>query len=207
MVFLMIDEKAMFCGRQPLILASASPRRRRFLEELGLQFAVESADVNEDFLAGEHPEAFVLRLALDKARVIAKSSPASVVLAADTAVVLGEIILGKPLDPAAAVEMLMQLAGRTHLVWTGYAVVGVKAEIELARAVCTEVQFVDFDRATASAYVATGEPLDKAGSYGIQGRGGCLVAGIVGSWSNVVGLPMAELVTDLRELGVIEPTG
>jgi len=129
-----------------------------------------------------------------------------VVLAADTVVVLGSDILGKPQDSSAAVEMLMQLAGRTHLVWTGYSVVGLDAEIELAQAVCTEVRFVDFDRETAAAYVATGEPLDKAGSYGIQGRGGCLVEGIVGSWSNVVGLPMAELVADLRRLAVIEPT-
>ena len=202
----MADEKDMFCCRQPLLLASGSPRRRRFLERLGLRFAVEPADVDENPLAGENPKAFVLRLALDKARAVADNRPDSVVLAADTAVVLEEVILGKPEDPAAAVEMLMQLAGRTHVVWTGYAVVGVDAGIELARAVCTEVRFVDFDRVTATAYVATGEPLDKAGSYGIQGRGGCLVEGIVGSWSNVVGLPMAELVADMCRLGIVEPT-
>jgi len=201
----MIEEKNMFCCRQPLLLASASPRRRRFLERLGLQFTVAPADVNEAQLADEKPEAFVLRLALDKARAVATNNAGAVVLAADTAVVLGDVILGKPDDPAAAVEMLMRLAGRTHMVWTGYAVVGVEREKELARAVCTEVRFVDFDRATAAAYVATGEPLDKAGSYGIQGRGGCLVEGIVGSWSNVVGLPMAEVVADLRRLGVIVP--
>lgn len=198
--------KAMFSSRHSLVLASASPRRRRFLERLGLQFAVEPAEVNEDAFAGENPEAFVLRLALDKARTVAQRRIDSVVLAADTVVVLGSDILGKPQDSSAAVEMLMQLAGRTHLVWTGYSVVGLDAEIELAQAVCTEVRFVDFDRETAAAYVATGEPLDKAGSYGIQGRGGCLVEGIVGSWSNVVGLPMAELVADLRRLAVIEPT-
>ena len=202
----MVVEKSMFTCQHSLILASASPRRRRFLERLGLQFEVEPAEVNEDPLAGENPEAFVLRLALDKARVVAKKRMVSVVLAADTAVVLGAVILGKPRDSAAAVEMLMQLAGQTHFVWSGYAVVGVEEKIELARAVCTEVRFVDFDRATAVAYVATGEPLDKAGSYGIQGRGGCLVEGIVGSWSNVVGLPMAELVADLRSLDVIAPT-
>ncbi|MDH3359847.1 MAG: Maf family protein [Desulfobulbaceae bacterium] len=202
----MVDEKSMFVGRHSMLLASASPRRRRFLEQLGLHFDVEPAEVNEDAFVGENPQAFVLRLALDKARVIAQKRVDSVVVAADTAVVLGDAILGKPQDPAAAVDMLMQLAGRTHLVWTGYAVVGIEAKIELARAVCTEVRFVDFDRQTAAAYVATGEPLDKAGSYGIQGRGGCLVEGIVGSWSNVVGLPMAELVADLRSLGIIEPT-
>ncbi|MDH4320361.1 MAG: Maf family protein [Desulfobulbaceae bacterium] len=202
----MVEEKAMFRCRQGLLLASASPRRRRFLERLGLQFMVEAADVNEEPLAGEKPEAFVLRLALDKARTVARKRPGAAVLAADTAVVLGDRILGKPADPAAAVAMLMQLAGRTHDVWTGYAVVGVEGAGEVARAVRTEVRFVDFDRVTAAAYVATGEPLDKAGSYGIQGRGGCLVEGIVGSWSNVVGLPMAELVADLRRLGVIEPS-
>ncbi|MFC1513323.1 Maf family protein [Thermodesulfobacteriota bacterium] len=202
----MVVEKSMFCCHHALLLASASPRRRRFLERLGLQFGVEPANVDEDLLAGENPEAFVLRLALDKARAVAGKRLGSVVLAADTVVVLGDMVLGKPENPAAAVEMLMQLAGRTHSVWTGYAVVGVEAAKELTRAVCTEVRFVDFDRATAAAYVATGEPLDKAGSYGIQGRGGCLVAGIVGSWSNVVGLPMAELVADLRALGVIAPS-
>ena len=201
----MVAEKPMFRGRYPLLLASASPRRRRFLERLGLLFDVEPAEVNEDVIAGENPEAFVLRLALEKSRAVACRRVGSVVLAADTAVVLGEDILGKPRGPEAAVEMLMRLAGRTHFVWTGYAVVGMEAKIELARAVCTEVRFVDFDRETAVAYVATGEPLDKAGSYGIQGRGGCLVERIDGSWSNVVGLPMAELVVDLRRLGVVEP--
>ena len=196
----------MFRCRQVLLLASASPRRRGFLERLGLQFMVEPADVNEEPLGGEKPADFVLRLALDKARTVARKRPGTVVLAADTAVVLGDSILGKPADPAAAEAMLMRLAGRTHDVWTGYAVVGVAGEGEVARAVRTEVRFVDFDRATAAAYVATGEPLDKAGGYGIQGRGGCLVEGIIGSWSNVVGLPMAELVADLRRLGIIEPS-
>lgn len=201
----MVDGKNMFQCRQPLLLASASPRRRRFLEQLGLQFAVEAADVNEEALPGENPEAFVLRLALEKARAVAEKRSDSIVLAADTAVVLGDEILGKPATASAAVEMLMQLAGRDHVVWTGYALVGLDAGIELSRAVCTQVRFVDFDRKTASAYVATGEPLDKAGAYGIQGRGGCLVEGINGSWSNVVGLPMAELVRDLCRLGTIAP--
>lgn len=171
---------------------------------MGLAFTVEAADVVEEAVPGEEPRAFVLRLAMDKARVVAGRRSAGVVVAADTVVVLDETILGKPVDPDAAVEMLLRLAGRTHAVWTGYAVVSRQRGIELARAVCTEVRFVPFGRDTAAAYVATGEPLDKAGSYGIQGRGGCLVERIDGSYSNVVGLPVAELVADLRALEVIE---
>ena len=197
----------MFHSLAPLVLASASPRRRRFLQQLGLDFRVEAADVDERVLPGETPESFVLRLAVDKARAVAAQRPDQMVIAADTAVVLGEEILGKPDNPAAAVEMLLRLAGRSHAVWTGYAVIRQDDGIEVARAVRTDVRMVDFNRNTAAAYVATGEPLDKAGSYGIQGRGGCLVERIDGSYSNVVGLPVAELVADLERLGVIAPAG
>ncbi|MDH5299273.1 MAG: Maf family protein [Desulfobulbaceae bacterium] len=193
----------MFCCSQPLVLASASPRRRRFLEQLGLAFVVDPAEVVEEVLPGESPETFVSRLALDKAREVAARRPHAFVLAADTAVVLGEAILGKPGGAEEAIEMLLRLAGRSHAVWSGYAVVNLEQGVEVARAVRTEVCFVPFDRQTAAAYVATGEPMDKAGSYGIQGRGGCLVERINGSYSNVVGLPMAELIADLRSLGVI----
>ncbi len=188
----------------PLVLASASPRRRRFLEQLGLAFTVEAADVAENAAAGEEPDAFVRRLALEKAQAVAARHPGEVVVAADTVVVLGGEILGKPGDAEAAVAMLLRLAGRSHAVWTGYAVYCAERRIEVVRAVRTGVRFVDFDRATALAYVATGEPLDKAGSYGIQGRGGCLIQRIDGSYSNVVGLPLAELLADLAALGVVE---
>lgn len=189
-----------------LILASGSPRRQEFLRGLGLEFEVRPADVDEGPLPGEEPSRFVARLALDKARAVAAREPEAHILAADTIVVLGSELLGKPQDEAEAVAMLRRLAGRTHEVWTGFALCR-GAEPLHQQAVRTEVTFTALSDELCRAYVATGEPLDKAGAYGIQGRGGFLVERICGSYSNVVGLPLAEVVSALLAFGVVAPQG
>jgi septum formation protein len=194
----------MFTSNDKIILASGSPRRQLFLAGLGLDFAVVIADVDETGRTGETPPAFVRRLALAKAAAVAAAHPEAWVIGADTVVVLAGAILGKPADPDDALAMLTRLAGRTHEVWTGFAVMRDEA-VAIAREVRTEVTFVTAAAAVLAAYVATGEPLDKAGAYGIQGRGGVLVERIDGSHSNVVGLPMAELVEELLGLGAIVP--
>jgi septum formation protein len=194
----------MFKTNGQLILASGSPRRRRFLEGIGLDFIVAAADVPEVPLAGELPDDFVRRLAKEKALAVGVDYPGSWVIGADTAVVLDKVILGKPRDTDDALAMLTMLAGRTHEVWTGFSVCRTSSEV-VSRAVCTEVKFVKAGRDALAAYVATGEPLDKAGAYGIQGQGGVLVERIDGSYSNVVGLPLAELIEELLKLGAIAP--
>jgi septum formation protein len=187
-----------------LILASASPRRQAFLQELGLAFEVRAADINEEPAAGDSPAGFVRRLAMDKARAVARCDAEAAVLAADTVVVIDGELLGKPLDAAGADAMLKRLSGRTHEVWTGFALCR-GSEVLAAREVRTEVTFIALSDALCQAYVMTGEPLDKAGAYGIQGQGGFLVERICGSYSNVVGLPLAELVTAMLASGVIVP--
>lgn len=193
----------MFANKAVLILASGSPRRRDFLQDIGLDFSVEAPDVSEEVSACETPEEFVLRVAADKARSVAREHPDAWILAADTAVVLGDVILGKPADEADARRMLLQLAGRGHRVLTGFVLVNEQQGHRVSRVIDTEVFFTSFSGETAAAYVATGEPLDKAGAYGIQGKGGCLVERIKGSYSNVVGLPLAEVTAELLRFGVV----
>lgn len=188
-----------------LILASGSPRRRDFLDGLGLDFQVRVADVDESLQSGEDPESFVLRLAEEKARGVAQHHPAAWVVAADTVVDIDGEILGKPQDPVDALAMLKRLIGNWHEVWTGFCVGRGQDNLCGKQAVCTKVRFNSFNDEVLRAYVATGEPLDKAGSYGIQSTGSFLVAEIKGSYSNVVGLPMAELTNELLRLGVIAP--
>jgi len=188
-----------------LILASGSPRRLRFLEELKLNFTVMAAAVDEGCHPGEKPEEYVRRLSRDKAMDIGKKHPDCWVIGADTSVVLDGEILGKPADRAEALVMLRRLAGRSHEVWTGFTICRGDNGEAVTRAVRTEVTFVDADDEVLVAYAASREPLDKAGAYGIQGKGGLLVSRINGSYSNVVGLPMAELVQELLKIGVVVP--
>ena len=183
-----------------LVLASASPRRLRLLEQLGLSLEVEPAGVDESLGAGEPPVAYVERLALEKARSVAVRRPDSLVVGGDTVVVLGSDVLAKPPDAESAVDMLLRLEGRTHRVETGIALVTPDGR-SAASVVGTDVRFRRFDRARAAAYVATGEPLDKAGGYGIQGYGSVLVEEIRGDYFAVMGLPVARFVALLDELG------
>ncbi|MCK4839628.1 MAG: septum formation inhibitor Maf [Desulfobulbaceae bacterium] len=194
----------MFKNNEKIVLASGSPRRRRFLEELGLDFTVVVADVDESLRSGELPSAFVSRLAREKAVSVAVDHPGALVIGADTVVVVADEILGKPVDPEDALAMLTRLAGQSHEVWTGFAIIR-GTSVAVTREVRTEVRFVSAVTDVLAAYVASGEPLDKAGAYGIQGLGGLLVERIDGSYSNVVGLPMAELVEELLRLDAIAP--
>ena len=188
-----------------LILASASPRRKSLLQELGLDFEIIEAQVEEKPVAGESPQDFVMRAACDKAGDVARENVASWVLGADTVVVHGGRILGKPGDAEEALSVLQTLAGQKHLVHTGFCLMNGKDDVLISRVVTTEAWFYPFSRDIAAAYVATGEPLDKAGAYGIQGSGGFLVERINGSYSNVVGLPLAEVVEELLRYKVVTP--
>ena len=182
-----------------LHLASSSPRRREILEALGLGFSVGAADVDEQRLDGEPAGDMVLRLARDKARA---GSPGDdfVVVGADTAVVLGDDIFGKPVDQVDALEMLARLSGTTHQVLTGVAVwAGQRMRASLS---VTDVRFREISPDEARAYWQSGEPADKAGAYAIQGKGGVFVKEITGSYSCVVGLPVFETVSLLKEAGV-----
>jgi septum formation protein len=184
----------------PLVLASGSPRRRRLLEQLGLRFEVVPAAVDETVLPGEDPAVHVERLALRKAAAVAAERPDAIVVAGDTVVVLGGEILTKPDGPAEAVRMLMALSGREHRVETGVAVASPRGTV--ATVAGADVRFRPFDRAMAESYVDTGEPMDKAGAYGIQGRGAALVESIRGDYFAVMGLSLIAVVRLLDELGL-----
>ena len=186
-------------GRPELVLASGSPRRTELLALLGLCFKIVPADIDESAHERESPSAYVARLAAGKAMVVAKGQPATVVIGADTAVVVDEDIVGKPADAAEARTTLRRLSGRAHEVRTGLAVVHGDDIAETV--VSTYVWFTELDEATIDWYVATGEPLDKAGAYGIQGVGGAFVEAIQGSYHNVVGLPLVELSELVVDLG------
>jgi septum formation protein len=180
-----------------LTLASTSPRRQEILTALGLEFAVAVVDVDESRLERETAEQMVLRLALAKARAAA---PAHIAIGADTAVVAGDRILGKPKDREEAVAMLLSLAGRGHCVLTGVALLGPQG-VQTALS-ATEVYFREISRDEAIAYWQSGEPRDKAGAYGIQGLGGIFVERIEGSYSGVVGLPIYETARLLQNAGI-----
>jgi septum formation protein len=180
-----------------LILASASPRRRWLLGALGLPFTVVAVDVDERPHAGEAPSTFARRMAAEKARAARARCPGWV-LAADTVVELEGAILGKPADADEAAAMLTRLSGRVHLVRTAVTLLRPEGPVAEETLVTTEVAFRPFDADTIAAYVATGEPLDKAGAYAIQGEGAHLVDRVVGSYTNVIGLPLPEVAVWLR---------
>jgi septum formation protein len=200
-----VISKDLFQTNDRLILASASPRRKEMLTDLGLDFEIMTAQVDEEVQHGESPEEFVKRAAIEKALDISRKQPDAWVIGADTIVVHDEEILGKPKDGNDAQRKLMRLSGTMHRVLTGFCLQREIDEKTISRVVATEVYFSPFTEEIAAAYVATGEPLDKAGAYGIQGRGGFLVEKINGSYSNVVGLPLAETIKELLRLKVIEP--
>ena len=183
---------------EQLVLASASPRRRDLLAGLQLDFAVRSAEIDESALTDELPEDHVLRLARAKAQAVAR--PGELVLAADTVVVLEGRILGKPADPADAQQMLSSLAGREHDVYTGVALFEPDRDTLVSATDRSEVRIAALDEDEISWYVSTGEPLDKAGSYAIQGLGALFVERVVGNYTNVVGLPLPLTRSLFRQL-------
>ncbi len=194
----------------PLVLASASPRRRELLTRVGLSFQVAHAELDEEARPGEGPAELVERLALEKGAAVAARGAQGVVLSADTVVALEDEVLGKPRDPAEARDMLRRLAGRWHRVYTGWALQGAGDwggwPTRVGHAT-TRVLFHELSSAQIAAYVATGEPLDKAGAYGIQDGGALLVAALDGDYFNVMGLPVARVCRELVALtqGALPP--
>ena len=191
----------------PLILASASPRREALLRQIGLSFTVQPSAVEESgavFAAAGDPGELVRKYAYQKALDVATRVERALVIGADTVVTLDGEIMGKPEIPRQAVEMLSALSGRTHEVHTGMAVMRVGGEPVNPQVdeVVTRVQFRELEDDEIRRYVATGEPMDKAGAYAIQGKGAVLVAGIEGDYYNVVGLPLARLAQMLHYFGV-----
>jgi len=182
----------------PLLLASASPRRRELLERVGVTLEVRPADVDESPRAGEAPDAYVARIARAKAQAVPRR-PGQWVLAADTTVTIDGAILGKAMTDEEAAAMLRQLSGRVHQVITGYAIVGDSGGKEAI--VATDVAVVPLDDAMVADYVASGEWRGKAGAYAIQGIGAALVRSVRGSVTNVIGLPLVEVLDALRAVG------
>jgi len=183
----------------PIVLASGSPRRKQLLEMLHIPFRVIPPDVDEHVLPGEEPGHYVTRLSRAKAEAVAQRAPGEVILAADTTVVLDGAIFEKPTSPANAVEMLWRLQGRTHEVMTAVAVA---RDADVAQALdVSRVTFRPVDRATLEAYVATGEPMDKAGAYAIQGLGAPLIERVEGDFFGVMGLPLRLALDLLAQFG------
>ena len=185
---------------RPLVLASASPRRRFLLDLVGFEFEVMEPSVNEEDHADEDPATHVLRLAEVKARSVARSLEAGLVLGADTIVLLGDEILEKPATEEEAFDMLSRISGEWHVVYTGLAVIDAESGRMAAGFETTRVRIREMSPDEIKAYVATGEPMDKAGSYGIQGYGAAIVEAVEGCYFNVVGLPLVRLLRVLREL-------
>lgn len=183
-----------------IILASASPRRKELLTTAGVEFDVVVADIEETIPDGAQPQEVVKALALQKAEAVAKDYPDCIVIGADTIVVNDGAILGKPKSEEDAVEMLKALSSRTHFVCTGVAL----ACGDKVKNFCetTEVEFYNLTRDEIVRYVKSGEPMDKAGSYGIQGRGCVIVKRIVGDYFNVVGLPISKVYRELGDFDV-----
>lgn len=187
-------------------LASQSPRRRELLQQLGLRFIVQAADIDESVLPGEPAAACVRRLAESKAQAVwsdAARIHSIPVLAADTIVVLGDVILGKPRDNAEAVAMLQRLSGRQHQVMTAVALCHEERQESLVQT--SLVSFAKLSSLQIQQYVASGEPADKAGAYAIQGRAAAFVSDLQGSYSGVVGLPLHETCRLLRQFGIDTP--
>jgi septum formation protein len=189
-----------------IVLASASPRRKELLERVGVACAVVPSHINEDYIPGESPQEHVLRLAHEKALEIAGRTdvPGRWFIGSDTVVVRDDAILGKPIDAADAAAMLTAHSGRSHEVLTAFSVHDRERGITLSEVVSTAVRFKELTATEVSGYIASGEPFDKAGAYAIQGIGACLVQAINGSYTNVVGLPLCEVVDVLEHLGAVK---
>jgi nucleoside triphosphate pyrophosphatase len=188
---------------EKIILASGSPRRRAYFEDLGLSFTVSVANIEEKIFPGESPVSYIERLAYSKAGNVAEKNPKQWIVAADTVVCFEGMVLEKPVDEEDAISMLLRLSGQEHVVKTSICLLNREQSVADIRSVSTRVLFWKFPEDMARAYVETGEPLDKAGSYGIQGKGGSLVREIHGSYSNVVGLPLCEFIEMLSHRQLI----
>jgi septum formation protein len=194
----------LFKTKGHIILASNSPRRREFLSSLGIEFDVIPADVEEKFLSGETFREHVVRLSVKKSKKVSGENPDAFVLGADTLVEIDGRPLGKPKNEEEALEMLRTISGKRHTVLSGYCVVSGRTGEMKKGAVETEVTIKELTTGEIEAYVSTHESMDKAGSYAIQGIGSFMVTEIQGSYTNVVGLPVPEVVGAFLDLGAIE---
>jgi len=186
-----------------LILASQSPRRYELLKQVGLDFDVIPSRIEEDYIKGESPRSHVLRLAEAKALDVGSKHPDCWVVTADTIVYVDHSILGKPKDREEATRMLRRLSGKEHQVLTGISVLCLKKDKRDREAVRTAVKFKELAQTEIEWYIRTGEPYDKAGGYAIQGMGSLMIESIKGSYTNVVGLPLCELIEMLKRLGAV----
>ncbi|MEZ7198015.1 Maf family protein [Pseudodesulfovibrio karagichevae] len=198
-------KKGPFHNHSPIVLASGSPRRRELMSDLGLTFDVHPSPLDEPLPEpGESPAAYVLRMAELKTLDVAARFRGATVIGADTAVVLGNRIMGKPQSKLDALEMLTALSGATHQVVSGFCVVLPDGKT-LSEAVSTDVDMRQSSEAELMSYIETGEPMDKAGAYAIQGVGTFLVTAIRGSYTNVVGLPVARVLEILLSWAIVVP--
>ena len=186
--------------KKKIDLASKSPRRKELLKQIGLNFTVDISEIDERRFSHSSPLNLVKNLAKAKARIISKKHKDAIIIAADTLVVLNKEIIGKPKSKRDAMQMLKKLNGKTHLVITGFTILDSKKEI--TEIVKTKVKFKKMTKKEIDDYVKTGEPLDKAGGYGIQGKGAIFIEGIKGDFFNVVGLPIYALSKALERSGV-----
>jgi len=186
-----------------IVLASASPRRTELMALAGIEFTVVPADIPEDALPDEQPVEHVMRLSREKAQAVAAKTPGRFFIGADTVVVLNGEIMGKPVDEAEAYRMLSKLSGHTHDVITGFTVLDRESEVCLSRSVQTEVIFRTLGEQEIRDYIASGCPMDKAGAYAIQGGAAHFVRSICGSYTNVIGLPLAELFELLQTMQIL----
>ncbi len=187
---------------KPIILASASPRRKEILEKTGLAFKVDAGAYEEETPSGLRPRSLARFLSAEKAKAVAGKYRNALVIAADTFIVFRKSILGKPYTPKEARRMLALLSGRTHSVITGFTIMDTSTNRKISRSVETRVSFRKLERREIESYISSGEPLDKAGAYAIQGLGGALVRKIEGDYFNVMGLPLSEMVEALKKFGI-----
>jgi len=183
-----------------IILASQSPRRKKILEQIGLDFKVVISDFDETKIRFKTPQEMVEKLSLGKAKTIAKKYPNSIIIGADTTVIFKSEIIGKPKSKEDAVRILRLLSGNTHEIVTGFTVL--KGNKSITKHVTSRVKFKKLTEDEIKAYVATGEPMDKAGGYGIQEKGGLFMENIQGDYFNVVGLPIFAVAKALKKFGV-----
>ncbi len=190
--------------KNKLILASASPRRKHLLENIGVKFRVIEPTGEQEYRGDVKPDIFVKRNAKIKANsVISQANENEFILSADTIVVINDSVLGKPVDQYDAQKMLKLLSGQIHKVITGYAITSQDQKVFYSDAITTLVKFKKLNQSEIEGYISTGEPFDKAGAYAIQGIGSFMIHSISGSYTNVVGLPVARVVNNLQKLNVI----
>jgi septum formation protein len=185
-----------------IVLASSSPRRKELLEKIGLKFTVDPSDFPEDLRSDLKPEGLVKFISMGKAGAVAPRYRDALVIAADTIGVLRGKIIGKPHTPEAARQMLLELSGKSHRVITAFTIIDTASRKSRTRVVETRVYIKTLSPLEVNNYIKTGEPLDKAGAYAVQGLGAVIVQKIVGDYYNVVGLPLTALVESLKDFGV-----